>query len=192
MQKNIRNILLLCSIFNLIACNTIIGKVNGEQPIGIDQAQRSFGRMVDDQIIETYISYNIFNANPDFQISNIVVTSFNGIVLLVGQVKSNELRNLATNIAKKVRNVRNIHNEITVSGATSLPARTNDAWLTTKIKSRMLGTKGTNPLRIKVIVENSVAYLMGVVSHDEATRAVELTRKVYGIQKIVKVFEYSK
>lgn len=192
MQKNIRNILLLCAILHITACSTIIGKINGEQPLGIDQAQRSFGRMIDDQIIETYIASNIFNANTDFQISNIVVTSFNGIVLLVGQVKSNELRNLATNIAKKVRNVRNVHNEITVSGAISLPARTNDAWLTTKIKSRMLGTKGTNPLRIKVIVENSVAYLMGVVSHNEATRAVDLTRKVYGIQKIVKVFEYSR
>lgn len=175
---------------NLTACSTVVSKVGGNKPVGTDSTQRSFGRIVDDQIIETYVGANILKADEDFQSSNVVVTSLNGLVLLVGQVPSEKLRQLASQTAEKVRNVRRVHNEITVSGPISLPARTSDAWLTTKIKSRMIGTEGVNPLQIKVVVENGVVYLMGMVTREEAEQAVNVAQQAYGVQKIVKVFEY--
>ena len=187
---NKSTILLACLLVNLTACSTIVSKIGGDKPVGTDSSQRSFGRIVDDQIIETYVGANILKADEDFQSSNIVVTSLNGLVLLVGQVQSEKLRQLASQTAEKVRNVRRVHNEITVAGPISLPARTSDTWLTTKIKSRMLGTEGVNPLKIKVVVENGVVYLMGMVTREEAEQAVHLTQQAYGVQKIVKVFEY--
>ena len=119
------------------------------------------------------------------------IVSFNGIVLLVGQVKSEHLRARAAEIANQVRNVKRVHNELTVAGPISIPARTNDQWLKTKIKSRMLGTEGINPLEVKVVVENGVIYLMGMVSNPVADLAVRISRQTYGVQKIVKVFEYT-
>lgn len=183
--------LVLAAAFLLSGCGTILSKTTGNQPIGTDDSNRSFGSMVDDQLIETYIAANILKADQAFADANIGVTSYNGIVLLVGQVQSDRLKQLAGSTAKQVRNVRRVHNEIAVSGPISIPARTNDSWLKTKIKSRMLATKGTNPLEIKVVVENGVVYLMGLVSKAEADDAVDIAHKTYGVQKIVKVFEYS-
>lgn len=175
----------------LSGCGTIVSKTTGDQPVGTSESERSFGRFIDDQLIETYVSANILKADDNFKASHIGVTSYNGIVLLVGQVPSEQLKQLAANTAKQVRNVRRVHNEINVAGPISIPARTNDSWLKTKIKSRMLATEQTNPLKIKVVVENGVVFLMGLVSREEAEAAVAVAHKTYGVQKIVKVFEYT-
>lgn len=182
--------LILSLLLFTAGCSTIVSETTGDQPVGTNQSQRSFGRFIDDQLIETYVAANILKADEAFKSANIGVTSYNGIVLLVGQVQSDKLKQQAGATAKQVRNVRRVHNEISVAGPISIPARTNDSWLKTKIKSRMLATKGSNPLKIKVVVENGVVYLMGLVSKEEAESAVEIAHKTYGVQKIVKVFEY--
>ena len=69
-------------------------------------------------------------------------------------------------------------------------ARTNDAWLTTKIKTALFTGEDTETGRVKVVTENGIVYLMGLLSRTEADAAVETTRQVFGVQKIVKVFEY--
>jgi len=172
-------------------CSSIVSKTTGEQPVGTDKTERSFGRFIDDELIETYVGANLLKADPGYQSAHLRVVSFNGIVLLVGQVKSEQLRAEAAQIASQVRNVKRVHNELTVSGPISIPARTNDQWLKTKIKSSMLATKGINPLEVKVVVENGIIYLMGLVDKPQADLAVRISRQTYGVQKIVKVFEYS-
>lgn len=178
-------------VFAVAGCSTIVSKSTGERPVGIDKTDRSFGRMIDDELIETYIGANLLKADPGYQLAHLSVVSFNGIVLLVGQVRSEQLRAEASTVASQVRNVRRVHNELTVSGPISVPARSNDAWLKTKIKSSMLATKGINPLEVKVVVENGIVYLMGLVSKPQADLAVKIARQTYGVQKIVKVFEYN-
>ena len=171
-------------------CATVVSSTTGDEAVGTDKSSRTFGRYIDDQLIDTYVTANIKKAHDDFKVANIGVISYNGIVLLVGQVKSNELSRLAEEAARKVRNVRRVHNELIVAGPISIPARANDTWLKSKIKSRMLTTSGVNPMQVKVVMSDSVVYLMGLVSHAEAEQAVAVAHKTYGIQKIVKVFEY--
>lgn len=187
---SIRFIALALAI-TLTGCSTIVSKTTGDNPVGTDKTDRSFGRFIDDELIETYIGANMLKADPGYQHAHIRVISFNGIVLLVGQVKSEHLRGQATEIANQVRNVKRVHNEITVSGPISIPARSNDQWLKTKIKSSMLTTEGINPFDVKVVVENGIIYLMGMVSRTEADLAVNISRQTFGVQKIVKVFEYT-
>ena len=190
-MKLSRIIVVLFCLSLLNGCSYIASKTTGEEPIGTDDSDRSFGRMIDDQLIETYIATNIRKADEGFSGSHIEITSYNGIVLLTGQVSSERLVALAGNIAKQVRNVRRVHNALTVAGPTSIPARLNDSWLKTKIKTRMLVTEGANPIKIKVVVEDGAIYLMGLVTQQQADQAVELAHKTYGVQKIVKVFEYT-
>ena len=175
----------------LTGCTTIVSHTTGDDPVGTDKSERSFGRFIDDELIETYVGANLMKAGSDFEAAHIRIISFNGIVLLVGQVKSEQVRDEATEIAKQVRNVKRVHNELTISGPISVPARTNDTWLKTKIKSSMLATEGINPLEVKVVVENGIVYLMGLVDQAQADLAVQIARQTYGVQKIVKVFEYS-
>lgn len=181
----------LSLVLSMAGCTTVVSKATGDRPVGTEKTERSFGRLIDDELIETYVGANLLKADPGYQDAHISVVSFNGIVLLVGQLKSEMLRGEATNIANQVRNVKRVHNELTVSGPISVPARSNDAWLKTKIKSTMLATDGINPLEVKVVVENGIVYLMGLVSKPQADLAVTIARQTYGVQKIVKVFEYN-
>jgi osmotically-inducible protein OsmY len=161
-----------------------------EGPIEPNYGERTFGAVIDDNRIETTITVNLRKASPELRASHINVVSFNGVVLLVGQVQSPEDRETAAQVAHAVQNVRQVHNELTVSGAISLLARTNDSWLTTKIKTKFLFNSQLDADRIKVVTEAGTVFLLGLVTREEADRAVEVARNTRGIQKIVRVFEY--
>jgi osmotically-inducible protein OsmY len=161
-----------------------------EGPLPEATGKRTTGSFIDDEIIEIKSLVNISKTSPELQKSHISVTSFNGTVLLTGQVPDADSRALAEMTVKKLRKVKLVHNELTVSGPTSNLSRTSDAWISAKIKGRMLATKRFDSTRFKVVTENGVVYLMGLVTQDEAETAVALVRESHGIQKVVKMFEY--
>jgi len=159
-------------------------------PLSENLGKRTLGTQFDDQRIESRGKANVKAAHPDLEKAHFNLTSFNGVVLLTGQVASEEARQAAGQAIEDLRKVKLVHNELAVAGPTSLMARTNDSWLTTKVKTAMLADKESEGRRIKVVTENSVVYLMGLLTRDEAESAVERAREVFGVRKIVKVFEY--
>ncbi|PCJ31891.1 MAG: phospholipid-binding protein [Moraxellaceae bacterium] len=174
----------------LSGCASILSATSGPEQIDEAPGSRTLGAYIEDESIETKVLANLYNANIGYKEGNISAVSYNGIVLLVGQLKSDELLEKATVIAQRVRSVRKVHNELTVAGPISYMASSNDSWLTTKIKSKMLTTSGFPSGQAKVVTENGVVYLMGLLTHKEAKDAVFITRQVYGVQKIVKIIEY--
>ena len=155
-----------------------------------DPSDRSPGVILDDNVIENLVEREIRKSDPGYKGSHIVICAYNGVVLLAGQVPTQALQENAGQVAQNIRRVRRVHNELTVGGPISLFARTNDAWLTSKVKSRLIASKKTKGMDIKVQTENGVVYLLGIVPRSQAEAAVEVASKVYGLQKIVKVFEY--
>ena len=139
---------------------------------------------------ESLAMKKINNASPALKDSHVNVTSFNGVVLITGEVPSADLIQLATDQVEPLRNVKRVHNELTVAGSSSIISRTNDSWLTTKVKSSMAASATTDSGRIKVVTENGAVYLIGLLTREEADAAVELTRGIQGVEKIVKVFDY--
>ncbi|QFT55981.1 MULTISPECIES: BON domain-containing protein [Microbulbifer] len=170
-------------------CSTVM-EATHDGPIEQDPGKRSLGTYIDDERIETIVTVNINKAHPDLKTSNIDVTSFNGVVLLTGQVPDQELRLLAGRTASQVQNVRQVYNETQVRGKVTFLATTSDAWLTTKVKTNLLAHKEIDGARIKVVTENGVVYLMGLLTPAEAERAADLTRSIGGVQKVVKAVEY--
>lgn len=150
----------------------------------------SVGETFDDSRNESLAKKRVREADPGLAKANINVTSFDGIVLLTGQVSSADLIPIASAQVAPLRNVRKVHNELTVGGKTSYLSRTNDSWLTTKVKSAMAATEAADSTRIKVVTENGVVYLMGLVTREEADAAADIARNIQGVQKIVKVFDY--
>ena len=148
------------------------------------------GGTFDDSRNESLAKKRIRDAHPALADANISVNSFDGIVLITGQIPSADLIPIATAEVEPLRNVRKIRNELQVIGATSMLSRTNDSWLTAKAKSSLSANEDTDATRIKVVTENGVVYLMGRLTRAEADAAVAATRNVHGIQKIVKIFEY--
>ncbi len=157
----------------------------------VDQkGQRTLGTMYNDQLIEITVRNHAVNSSLLLKAAHFNVTSFNGIVLLTGQVPSKNAKILIASKARQISNVREVHNEMTVSKPINLSAKTKDSLATTKITARMMLENNFPVSRIKVITEDSVVYLMGLVTSTEASWAVNLTRRNRGVQKIVKVFEY--
>lgn len=180
--------LTLC--LSLSGCSSVLTSTR-DNPIEDDRGTRTIGSKIDDSLIETKVSVNIAKANPDLDKgSHIVVSSYNGVVLLAGQTPRADLKSLAEQTAGQVQRVKRVHNEIQVMQPSSILARNNDAWLTTKIKAQMLGDANVPGSRIKVITENGIVYLLGLVTQGEANAATSVVQSVSGVQKIVKLFEY--
>ncbi len=121
----------------------------------------------------------------------ISVSTFNRVVLLTGTAPNTELRELASKLAYSVKKVKRVHNEIVIGDNSSFKDAASDTWLTTKIKSSLLAERGLNSAQIKVVTNNSVAYLLGLVSRDQADLATNVARHVPGVVKVVKLFEYT-
>lgn len=156
-----------------------------------DPGIREQGVMLDDSVISSMVKRQIRNSDAGFSTAHLVAVSYNGVVLLLGQVSSEALKNAATTQAEKIGKVRKVHNELEIGGPISYLARSNDSVLTAKLKSKLLVNAETSARRVKVITENGIVYLMGILPRVEAERVVDVARSVYGVQKIVKVFEYT-
>jgi osmotically-inducible protein OsmY len=190
MKSKRLSLLALTLCLGISGCSSVIN-ASREAPIDDDRGTRTFGSKIDDSLIETKVAVNIAKANPDLDnASHIVVTSFNGVVLLAGQTPRADLKQLAEQTASQVQKVKKVNNELQVTGPSSMLARSNDAWLTSKIKTEMLTDSTIPGSRIKVVTENGIVYLLGLLTQSEATRATNLVQGVGGVQKIVKLFEY--
>jgi osmotically-inducible protein OsmY len=184
------SLLALTLCLGVSGCSSVIN-ASREAPIDDDRGTRTFGSKIDDSLIETKAAVNIAKASPDLDNnSHIVVTSFNGIVLLAGQTPRADLKQLAEQTAAQVQKVKKVNNELQVIQPSSMLARSNDAWLTSKIKTEMLTDSAIPGSRIKVVTENGIVYLLGLLTQAEANRATNLVQGVSGVQKIVKLFEY--
>ena len=121
--------------------------------------------------------------------THIAIATFDHILLLVGQTTTEAQRATAYQLVSSVKNVSRVYNEITIEQPTSSWQRSQDAWITTKIKTEMLAKPGLHSTQIKVVTENSVVYLMGVLSPHQAELATNIARRADGVKEVVKVFE---
>jgi len=182
---------LLTLIGFISSCASVISATTGNEGIQENRGSRSMGAVVDDNSIETVIKVNLNAADEQLKKAHINVVSFNGTVLLVGQVPSQDIKNLATRVARTSSSrVKEVYNELEVAGATTFLSRSNDAWLSVKIKTLMLADAEVSGMRTKVVTENGVVYLMGLLTQEEANTAVNLVSNTKGVTKVVRAFEY--
>lgn len=188
MKKVIYLALLGVAFSQLHGCAAV---VVGGAAVGASMAtdRRGVGVYVVDQEIETRASYNLTEAFKDKPV-RFDVTSFNRQVLILGQVADEESRVRAGEIVKAVPEVRNVFNELTISGLPSLTSITNDGTISSTVKTRLWGDDRTPGTKIKVKTEGGIVYLMGLVTKAEADAAAEIASTTKGVTKVVKLFEY--
>lgn len=122
---------------------------------------------------------------------NFSVTSYNGRVLLTGEVAGNSDKLAAEQLVFQVENVKSVINELTIATSTStLKERSNDALITSLVKSSLFEAKELPSSAFKVVTERGVVYLMGRVTQREADRGTEIARGVSGVVKVVRSFEF--
>lgn len=170
-------------------CVSIVDATTSE-PIKPDPNERSFGGYIDDKNLKTVVAVNIKKASAALDQAHINVHSFNGVVLLTGEVQSQEQRDLAGKTARDVSRVRQVYNELTVQPKSKFMDRTVDNIMQTKIKTKLMLNKDIDSDKVQVIVEDDVAYLMGLLTRVQTERITEVVRKEPGIKKVVRAIEY--
>ena len=148
--------------------------------------RRSVGAQADDESIELKIANGV-NTRDRVHVN---ATSYNGIVLLSGEVPDQETLSSIGGMARSTERVRAVHNELAVGPVTSISARTNDTYITSKVKSRFVEANKFSATHVKVVTERGTVYLMGIVRHDEGDAAGQITSTTSGVVRVVKLFEY--
>ncbi len=116
-------------------------------------------------------------------------TSYNRMILLTGEVPTAEIKADVEKIVSGVPNVKSISNELAIAGPSSFGGRSNDSYITSKVKARFVDTNKFAPNHVKVVTEAGVVFMLGLVTQAEASAAVEIARTTGGVQKVVRVFE---
>jgi len=152
--------------------------------------RRTAAVMVDDEGIELRATNRVSERFGDKVHVNI--TSYNRTVLVTGEVPNAATRGEIEKLIQAVPGVRGMTNELQVIDATSLTTRATDTTITGKVKARLFDSGKLNALHVKVITENGIVYLLGIVTEAEANAAAEVARTTGGVRKVVKVFDYCK
>lgn len=190
--KRIIASILLASIMTvaLAGCATVAIATVAVATVDIIHDRRTAGEYIDDNTIELKMRRYLLSRKDRRKKAHVNATSWNGIMLLTGEIVSDKARAEVVAFAKKLQGVRQVVDETTIAGKTSVIARTNDVWITTKVKTKLIANKGIGANRIKVVTERGNVYLMGIVKQKEAESATNIARSVGGVLRVVKVFEY--
>ncbi len=151
--------------------------------------RRTIGTLVEDENIEIKAVKAIFDNDKLWENSDIDITSFNRVILLIGQTPTRSLKQEAEKLVASIPNVKRVYNEIRVAAPTSSLNYFSDITLTTRIKTALFSEDNLDSSQIKVITEDSEVFLMGLVTKQEAAKAIDIARNVSGVKRVIQAFE---
>ena len=149
--------------------------------------RRSTGVYVEDENIEWKARGRLIDRFKDTHVN---VTSFNLTVLLTGEVPSEQVKTEVADTIRAIASVKSVVNELVIGGNTAYTARANDTLITTNVKTRFINNGTFSINHVKVVTEANTAFLLGIVTREEAEAAIELARTTAGVSRVIKMFEY--
>lgn len=183
-------------LLSLAACAALLPVLQGCIPlvatgatVGVLAAidRRSVGTQTDDEAIEWKALARIEEKLGNR--AHVNVTSYNHAVLLTGEAYNEAAKAEVNSIVRAIPGVKNTYNELAIAPSSSFVNRSNDAFITSKIKSRSVDTGKFNPVHVKVVTEAGTAFLLGIVTQSEADAAVQVARTTSGVKKVVNLME---
>jgi osmotically-inducible protein OsmY len=151
--------------------------------------RRSSGIYIEDQEIELRAANRAREAFPADNV-HVNFTSYNQTVLITGEVPDETTKQKINSIVMGISNVKTTSNELRIAAASLLSSRSNDAYITTKVKTRFFDAKRFSATAVKIVTENGVVYLMGLVTQQEGIDAAQIASTTSGVTKVVKLFDY--
>ena len=149
--------------------------------------RRSLGTQTDDETVEWKASSRVGEKFSDNVHLNF--TSYNRKVLVTGEVPSEEVKGEIERIVVGVPQVQGVYNELAVAPVTSFSTRSNDSYITTRVKSRFVDSGKFSAVHVKVVTEAGVVYLLGLVTQREADSAIQVARTTSDVKKVVNLLE---
>lgn len=151
---------------------------------------KSLQKSVNDQYISMQATHQL--NRPRFSNTNIDIATLNGEVLLAGQVPEEWQKQEAEQRISEIDGVNHVYNMLTIASPSSTLVRASDAWITAKVKSKMIASNELDATRLKVVTERGTVFLMGTLLPEEAESAVDIASNTDGVTSVVKMFSYMK
>jgi len=181
--------LIILNLINLQGCAPLV-LASAAGGVAVLTDRRTTGTYIEDKAIELKALKQLNDNKIIADRSHVSVISYNERVLITGQAANDNIKNQIEDIVKKIPKVKTVYNEVQTTSKSSLKKSSYDTWLSTKVKANLTANLQVNPLDIKVTTDDSTVYLMGIVTPHEADIATNIVRKVGGVGKVVKLFEY--
>jgi osmotically-inducible protein OsmY len=175
------------STVTLAGCGAVIVGGAAATTAMVATDRRTAGEQVEDQAIELKTASEMTRVFGER--ARVNATSYAGVVLLTGDVPNAQDKAEAERLTAGVEKVRRVINELRVGDITPLSVRTNDTWLTSKVRTALINTKDLPSLAFVVTTERGVVYMLGRVTETEGQRAAKAASMVSGVNKVVKLFE---
>ena len=191
MKKSVLLVAICLGSVFLSACLPIIqGASTVGSPISVGSDRRSAGTILDDRL--TYLSlFKWTTEDEQLADAHLNFLVHNATALITGEVADNALRQYAASEAKRTHpKIVRVVNELQIGPNTSLLSRAKDSAITTQVELLFYDQEVFHPAHVRVITENQVVYLMGMVTEREANQAAKVATKAKGVRKMVKVIEY--
>jgi len=189
-KGKIVSILFIFVAFMQTGCTALaVGTVGAAAATTSAADRRTVGTQIDDKTTQSRVRSainDIPNVKDDAAVS---VDVYNGQVLLTGQAPLQTMIVDVESKAVKVQNVVKVHNQVRLGSPIPATSTMNDVWLASKIKTIMLADENIPLFKLDLIVEDSEVFIMGLLTKQEASAAVEAARNVEGVTKVIRVME---
>ncbi|MEW9797151.1 division/outer membrane stress-associated lipid-binding lipoprotein [Alteromonas sp. CYL-A6] len=179
---------LLLGALCLQGCVVAVGAA-GAMAAKVANDRRTVGTQLDDQNASSAVAFQWSKSEALKNEANLEVDVYNGIALLTGQAPSQTLIDEAVSLARQVEYITKIHNQIRLGPPVDAVTQANDIWLASKVRTQIVADERVPALQVKVIVQNSEVFLMGKLTNQEATAAVDIARNTTGVGRVVRAFE---
>ena len=179
-------IVVLTVVGQLSGCATLISGTLVGSAVVAAKDRRATGAYVGDKFVIFDLAKKIANAIPN---SHINVASYNRTILLTGEALNENDRITAETLSRDHTEVRKVLNYISIGPFSSLDARTDDAWVTTKVYRNLIVGKGYPLNQLKIVTEQGVVYVMGLLDTQETDAVADVISKTSGVQQVVVLTE---
>lgn len=157
--------------------------------VTVSSDERSISEQLSDDSLSMDALYKINELNINDENIRINLISNSGYLLLIGQVTNKQLSEQIEKKLNTLENAKGIYNQLRVGQPIGFAQQSIDSWITTKVKGKLTANDNVNPLKIKVITENSEVFLIGKVTAEMADQATAITRQVDGVKRVNRVFQ---
>lgn len=190
MKKSTYILPILLSTFLLQGCVASLVVATGAV-IAVNSDERTVGQQIDDKQLALNAAEKVetLKIHPDLIRINYIAN--NGYLLIVGQVNNQENKNAIEKQINTLTNIKGLYNQLEIGKPIGFSQQSKDSWITTKVKSQLAAHEELDPLKIKVLTENAEVYLVGQVSEETAKEATNIARKVAGVKKVNRIFQFT-
>lgn len=180
-------LLALAILAPLTGCAPLVATGVGTGVLMVED-RRTTGTYLLDEEIELKAAGRLYDMKLEGVHANF--TSFNRRLLISGEAPTETVKTQVAEMARGLPNVREVINELDLGAPSGYASRSHDSYLTAKVKTRFLDDNRFSAHHVKVVTENEVVYLMGMVRRGEGTAAAEVAARTSGVARVIKVFEY--